>query len=83
MGQGDLETKAGMKHQSRVQYGDPPGTRASVSYPMGVELSKGKWLNNLGMLYESQKNGTQILVVSSSRGAQQNSHKQHFQATTL
>lgn len=81
MGQDDLETKVGTKHQSRVQDGEPPGTQASVSYPMAVESSQGKWLDSLGMLYESQKNGTQILVVSSTYGALQNSHKQHSQVT--
>lgn len=54
MGQGDLETKVGMKHQSRVQDGKPPGTRASVSYPMAVESSQGKGLDSLGMLYEME-----------------------------
>lgn len=75
MGQVDLEVKAGMKHQSRVQDGESPETQGSVSYLMEAESSQGKWLYDTGMLYESEKNGTQILVIGSSYGAQQNSHK--------
>lgn len=38
MGQGDLETKAGMKHQSRVQDGDPQEPKHL--YPIQWELSR-------------------------------------------
>lgn len=50
MGQGDLEAKAGMKHQSGVQDGESPETQGSVSYLMGVGSSQGKGLGRPGML---------------------------------